>query len=429
MKAWLCVLAGFAVACGGSEGMVPQNDSGANPDSGVSADTGVMPMPDASDDTMMMSGEYGAPSMTYPAFTPWMGQLANNGGSTIANPVVVTITWDADTSRSFFEGFGDGLGMSNYWAPAVGEYGIGMVSSGMANHSHVTTAPPASMSDQQIRAFLAAGFGTTFPTPTNQMIYVVYLPKTTTLLFQNQNACQVGVGGYHNSFAYNNGQVAYAVLPRCGGDDTVTAASSHEIGEAVTDPHPGQPAWVGFEDQYLAFDLWQRNNSENGDACEFFQDSYYKESQPFGYEVQRLWSNKQGPLGHSPCQPYSAPYFNMAPLNLQDITVNLGQGTIKAKGYIAKQGDTIKIPLGFYSDQSTPGAWTVAAAESNPLVNPVTGRLMLSIDPMKTIGVNGEKTYLNVTVTMEGPQKVELLTVISTLSAVKHYLPLLISSQ
>lgn len=71
----------------------------------------------------------------------------------------------------------------------------------------------------------------------------------------------------------------------------------------------------------------------------------------------------------------------------------------------------------------------VTAAESNPLVNPVSGRLNVSIDPMKTIGVNGEKTYLNVTVMMEGPQKVELLTVISTLSSIKHYLPLLISSQ
>ncbi len=415
------VLAAICIGCGGSDAV--QNDAG--PKEAGDPDTGVM-VPDAGDDAPD-AGDYGAPSANYPAFMPWMGQLTKNGGAILTSPVVVTITWDVDTSRSLFEGFGDAIGMSPYWAAAVGEYGVGPVTSGAQNHAHIATAPPAQFTDQTLRQFITANLGTVLPAVTSQTIYVVYLAKTTTLIYGNQDACTAGIGGYHS--AYNNGQIVYAVLPRCSGDDQVTAASSHEIGEAATDPHPGQPGIVGFDDPYLAFEFWQRSNVENADACEFFQDSFYKESQPFGYFVQRMWSNKQGPLGHSPCQPFTTTYFNMAPLNLQDVTVNFGQGNITTKGYKAKQGDTIKIPLGFYSDAATNGPWTLTAAESNPLVNPVTGRLTLSVDSMKPSGVNGEKTYLSVTVTMEGPQKVELLTLISTSPSTKHYLPLLISSQ
>lgn len=423
---------GFSVllwACGGTDGtMVPGNDAGV--DTGDMSDTGMMMMPDASDDAPMEAGMYGQPSNTYPAFMPWMGQLTKNNGAILTSPVVVTITWDGDTSRGTFEGFGDGLGMSSYWAGAVGEYGIGAVTSGMANHGHIATAPPATLNDQGIRTLLTSNFGTAIPTPTAQTIYMIYPSKSTVVYYGNQPACQQGIGGYHSSYNSNNMQVAYGIVTRCGSDNSATAAASHEIGEAATDPHPNQPGYYGFDDPYLAFQLWQRSNLENGDACEFFKDSFYTESQPFAYTVQKLWSNKQGPLGHSPCQPFTETYFNVAPLDMQDITVDFGQqgGMIKTKGYIAKMGDTIKIPIGIYSDAAT-GPITLTVAESNPLVNPVTGRLMVSVDPMKTSGVNGEKTYVNATVTMEGPLKAELLTVITTLNQTKHYYPILIASQ
>jgi len=152
---------------------------------------------------------------------------------------------------------------------------------------------------------------------------------------------------------------------------------------------------------------------------------------PFAFQVQRLWSNKMGPLGHSPCQPFTTPYFNMAPLMLEDIMVDLssegGPANFATKGYTCALNQTIQIPIGFYSDSAT-GPWTVTVAESNPLVDPVTGRLTLSIDPAKTSGVNGEQTNINVTVIAQGPLNAELLTIISTLGTTTHYLPLLIAN-
>lgn len=436
---WILVVGTFAsaalVACGddGASTLIPLPADDGGADTSTSSDGGTTNQ-DASDASVAPPADaaYGAPSSTYPAFTPWMGQLVDNGGPKLTSPIIVTITWDGDTGRNTFEGFGDGIGASSYWSAAVGEYGIGAAVSGAANHVHVSTPPPGQMTDQSIQQFIAANIGGLLPAYTDQTLYVVYLSTSTTLIYGQQNACQAGVGGYHSDFVSNGKDIAYAVLPRCGSDNSVTTASSHEIGEAATDAHPQtKPAIRSFDDPYFAFESWQRNNDENGDACEFFNDSRYIEQQPFQYGVQRLWSNKQGPLGHSPCQPYQGPYFNMAPLALQDITIDLsklgGQGTLKTKGYAAKVGDTIQIEVGFYSDMMTSIPWTVSVAESNPLVNQVTGRLAVSIDPNKTSGVNGEKTFVIVTV-KQAPIGLELLTVISTMNGVKHYLPLIISS-
>ncbi len=319
----------------------------------------------------------------------------------------------------------------SYWSAAVGEYGVGAVTSGTANHVHISTTPPTQWGDTDVRSFITANAGSLLPAPTSQTIYVFYIAPGTTYVLQNQNACN-SIGGYHDAFQSGNNVISYAVLPNCNTDMKTTQYASHEIGEAATDPQPNiQPGLLSFDDPYLAFFFWQRSNLENGDACEFFPDSDYVEQQPFPFQVQRLWSNKQGPLGHSPCQPYTATYFNVAPLDLQDITIDLtsygGPSNQKTKGYAASSGQTIQIPVGIYTDAAS-GPIAVSVAESNPLDNPVTGHLTLSIDPNKTSGVNGEKTFVSATVKSKGSIGVELLTVITQLGNVKHYYPLIIAT-
>jgi hypothetical protein len=430
---WAPVAVGLLLcaACGGS-GDALLGDGGGDAGTSDAPSADVTQLPDAAtDDAPVEAGPYGAPSTTYPAFTPWMAQLTNNGGPVLTSPVIVTVTWDVDTGRSTFEGFGDAIGSSTYWSGAVGEYGVGAATSGAANHVHLSTTPPAQWTDNDVQAFIKTNAGSVLPAPTSQTIYVFYIATGTTFLFGNQNACG-SIGGYHDSVVVGSQPVAYAVLPNCSTDSKTTLYASHEIGEAATDPLPSsQPAYYGFDDPYLAFHEWQRGNDENGDACEFFADSKYTETTPFNYDVQRLWSNKMGPLGHSPCQPYTATYFNVAPLGIQDITVDLspegGPTNFKTKGYVCALNATCQIPVGIYSDGAT-SPIAVSVAESNPLVNPVTGRLTLSIDPQKTSGVNGEITYVNVTVTQKGPINAEMLTVVTTLSGVSHYLPLLIQN-
>ena len=85
--------------------------------------------------------------------------------------------------------------------------------------------------------------------------------------------------GYHN----NVGKVYYAVMPypSCTGClgglqtfDALTATSSHELCEAITDPVPGS----GWYDD---------TNGEIGDICA------WSFKQMLGYTVQLEWSNQQ----------------------------------------------------------------------------------------------------------------------------------------
>jgi hypothetical protein len=410
----LAIVVALAAACGGNDRM-GVSDGDAQSDVGVS-DAGVVDF-----------GSYGAPSSTYPAFTPWMGQLSKNGGPILSAPVIVTITWDGDTGRTTFETFGDELGGSSYWSAAVGEYGVGPATSGTTNHVHVSTPPPTQWGDSDVRTFITQNLGTLLPAPTSQTIYVFYIADSTTFVSGGQNACN-SIAGYHDSFANAGGVISYAVVPSCSSDANTTQYASHEIGEAATDPQPSNALGLsGFEDPYLAFHEWQHGNDENGDACVFFLDSVDMEPAPFAFQVQRLWSNKMGLLGHSPCQPYTATYFNVAPLGITDITVDLtqegGPANFVTKGYPCGAFGC-RIPLGIYSDGPT-APIAVSVVASNP-----ADLTILSIDKNKTSGVNGERTFVNVTVNQnqKGPLKAEMLTIITTLGTTKHYLPLLVGN-
>jgi hypothetical protein len=429
-RAALGVFLSLSMACGGSGIDLGDGGTDAATAQDVQSGDGAQSNDAASDVTQPVdAGPYGQPSSTYPAFTPWMGQLSKNGGPILTAPVIVTITWDVDTGRATFEAFGDQIGGSTYWSAAVGEYGVGATTS---SHVHLSSTPPSQWTDNDVHTFINTNLGGILPAPTSQTIYVFYIANGTTFVFGNQNACN-SIGGYHDSFtSTSNGVISYAILPNCGSDSKTTQFASHEIGEAATDPQPSNsPGLYGFDDPYLAFEEWQRGNIENGDACEFFPDSDYTEQQPFPYSVQRLWSNKMGPLGHSPCQPYTAPYFNVAPLGIGDIVVDLsgsgGPANFTTKGFKCALNATCQIPVGIYSDTQT-GPIAVTVAESNPLVNPITGRLTLSIDPQKTSGVNGEITFVNVTVNQKGPLNAEMLTVITKLGGTSHYLPLLVAN-
>lgn len=441
--------AGGFVACGGS--VNGGGNNGATPDAGdTNADGGtVTPPTDDAGTPDTGPVDHGKPSATYPAFKVDGATLVNNGGDVLKNPVIVTVTWPGDTDAANLEAFGDAIGGTAYWKALVSEYGVGPAVSGAANHFRMTTAAPATLSDSDIDTLVANAAGAPatsgWPAPTDQTIYILYLHPSTSLQMQGSDACQSGIGGYHQSTQVNGKDVAYAVVPRCSFHgslpfDESTSSGSHELAEAVTDPHPGgTPGYAGFDDNHLAYEFWQQFNSENGDACEFFRDSFYKEAAPFAYTVQRQWSNAASLAGHNPCVP-AAPgaYFNVTPLTLDNVAVDLsrfgGSANSMTKGIAIKQGETKTFPVGLFSDAPTSGPWSLRASEGNPVLlqsqggAPKTPRLKVSID--KTSGQNGEIAYVTVTVTAASTTtKSELLTVSSTLDGITHYMPILISSK
>lgn len=119
----------------------------------------------------------------------------------------------------------------------------------------------------------------TFPQPGANVLYFVFLPPGISVTSQGSRSC-TSFCGYHSDI---NGQIFYAVMPfaSCNGClgglqtfDALTATSSHELCEAITDTVPGQ-GW--YDDSH----------GEIGDICA------WKTKKVDGYAVQLEWSNQK----------------------------------------------------------------------------------------------------------------------------------------
>jgi hypothetical protein len=115
----------------------------------------------------------------------------------------------------------------------------------------------SSISDSQIRSYLAGLFSSGAVRPDSGTVFGVYFPSGMKITTQGGSSCS-SFCGYHGHFAYNGQDIKYAVYPytNCRGcslsgkavADMLTIVSSHEIREAVTDPD--LDAWydaVGYE--------------------------------------------------------------------------------------------------------------------------------------------------------------------------------------
>lgn len=467
------VVASAMGACGGGTSNSTAADAGKEAetlepgvDAGAVIDARTGSTTDATAEAEAEAGvDHGAPSATYPAFKPDVGSIQNNMGLVMTDPVIVPITWSADPSQSLFQAFSDTVGATAYWAAAATEYGVKAAVSGAANHVSFTTTAPASISDCDLQSWVttnAGAAGTGWPAATQNTIYAFFLPPGTSLNLGQctgpgsgadagaaNDACTQGVGGYHSQVTVGSVTTSYAVVPSCtfkGSPATAqqqsTESMSHELLEAVTDPHPNDnnPGWIGFDTDHFAYNwFFEFQNTENGDACEVYSDSFFEDKEttpaPFDYFVQRTWSNKPGPLGHDPCVPAPAdPYFNVAVLNLSEVTLSLppqltGMSTTvnqQVKGVHIPVGKSGVIELGFFSDGPTSGPMTISWKQGSPFNPTAATYLDATID--KTSGVNGEKAYVTVTPNAAGKLAGELLWIDVALGGVKHIMPIVISS-
>src|SRR5262249_42285690 len=146
-----------------------------------------------------------------------------------------------------------------------------------------------------------------------------------------QKSCE-SFGGYHDSItldeAHGARDVAYAVVPRCPsfghlhGVDALTAAESHELIEAATDPYPmTNPAFLEPDQAHLSW-LLALGGGEVGDMCAQSPGAFTKFAE-LPYVVKRSWSNTAAMNSHDPCVP--APpdevYFNSVPELGDSVTI------------------------------------------------------------------------------------------------------------
>ena len=193
-------LAFLLVACGGN--VDSGNTAPVGDDAGT--DTGSTPVEEDTGAPAEDAGpilDHGAPSTTYPAFPADLPMLKNQGAGGLTAPSLVTVTFPGDVNATSYETFGDKIGATEYWKAITAEYGVGAAVGG--GHVRETTAWPTTIADFEVDAWINdhatnyAKYG--WPAPTNQTIYVIYVPQATSLTMKGSDACKQGVGGYHTS--------------------------------------------------------------------------------------------------------------------------------------------------------------------------------------------------------------------------------------
>jgi hypothetical protein len=226
-----------------------------------------------------------------PPPAPAPPHLTYNGGPLLTNVQVFTIFWGArwgtspaaETLTGKLHDFFSAIVTSPLLAQ-LGEYGVpGQAIGGgaVAGSTTITAQAPAkSVTDSAIQAALHQWIqAQTVPPPGHNLLYFLYLDPGVISVMGGSKSCQ-SYCGYHS----NDGSTYYAVMPypSCDGClgglaafDALTATSSHELCEAVTDPVPG----TGWYDQA---------HGEIGDICA------WNFKQVAGYTVQREWSNRLG---------------------------------------------------------------------------------------------------------------------------------------
>ena len=233
----------------------------------------------------------------------------------------------------------------------------------------------------------------------------------------------VTFGGYHTE---TPGAIVYALVPRCDQLDSLTAALSHELLEASTDPHVSTaPAFDHVDAENY---IWQVTpGGEVGDMCEYANGGEQRLVE--NYLVQRTWSNRSAAAGHDPCVPVlSTPYVEAA-ADVPDISVNVGNSQVVSTRAIqvpVRMSKVIDIDL--YSD-AVAASWTVQAIDVGAMY---FGHPELSLALDQPSGHNGDKLHLTVARTAMGMQltgdsEIELVTLVNgvtigTLLATRHVL-------
>ena len=319
-------------------------------------------------------------SIDYPAPHPGMPQIPSNGGVVLHAPAIVTVTFPGDRYAAQLGAFGDQVGSLDWWSTVHAGYGVGPATG--AGHVAIADAPPAALTDVDVEAWLAARIGDgTLPAPTDQTIYTLYYPQSTTITFSNPQdggaaSCQVFLG-YHSTINVTYGgssiPIAYAVINRCADDlDQLTVTASHEFTEASTDPHPTDDASCGYVT--LTDNAWTELGGENADMC-----AGVSSVTEAGWALTRVWNNLSAAAGDQPCQPApdtgGLPYYNAG---------------IVDERLVVHRGASASTEVDCYSFGSLPSAMSLSAAI------PAQDPIRIAFD--KKTCTNGDKVTMTVSV-------------------------------
>lgn len=236
------------------------------------------------------------------------------GGGVLDHPVVSNVyvgdyfktaqgQKDVQHNDAFTKDFVQNKDYNSIWH----QYGV---STGTTEQSHVLGgkfSATAVITQKQVESMLqkALADGTVEPGP--QSLFNFVLPPGATLKMDDGSSSKQGLGGFHSSIHTPDGkEVFYSAIAYSKGnngidfthgnaEDNVSITESHEISEAVTDPHVqdaidhndnGELGWMDMKNGEVG-DI-EVNDAPPGTPLSSMYDRMD------GYAVQKMWSQKDG---------------------------------------------------------------------------------------------------------------------------------------
>ncbi len=369
------------------------------------------------------------------------------------NPKVVNVSFAGDPLEADIDAFALAMPMTTYWGDRTKEYLVAPITT--AGRIHDPTVWPATVDNAQIQSWLVAQLeggggagdagagdagagdagagdagagdaeaGGGWPAGDASTLVVLYFPPGVAITDASLGTSCTGFHGFHDNVTLGNGtEVAYAIVPRCAsfpedpsatGINYISAITSHEVIEALTDPFVENSRLNGLgyfetDSDHLAFSML--GLSEVGDMCAVIGGAFYTPPD-FPYLVQRIWSNTAATAGQDPCLPAPSGevYFMSAPLLTDVVNYSMQGFGGTTKGVYVPVGQTKTIPIQLWSDGPTSGPWTVIVKEAGG------PHLTLSLD--RSSGQNGDTLNLTIQVNSQNPSYgAEPFVVESTLGA------------
>lgn len=289
--------------------------------------------------------------------------IPDQGGTRIASPQVVVVTYADDPNAADDEAYVAWM-MHSEWLTTVGrEWGVS--GGAVVADLRLAQTAPTTITNRDLEQFLGRSIADhSLPQPATGLadaVYIVFFPESTTITLeldgQVSTSC-LEFGGYHETFTAGSQTVAYAAIPTCASGspglttlETVQVATSHELIEAATDAHPlAMPAFQMGPDTTSG---WVVLGGEVADLC---LDADWRDAT---HIATRVWSNSRAALGQDPCIPTDTtrPYYN----------VSTSPDEIRS----VSPGETVTFPIVGWSTTPVP-SWTVNAYAGLGTLTPST---------------------------------------------------------
>jgi len=176
--------------------------------------------------------------------------LAYHGGALIQNVRLITVYWGsawvADPVRAALDEFANFF-VSSPLLDQLAEYNVPGQAIGHGTHAQTfldTSDPPQTLADTDIQAYLQRQIAQgRLESPDANTVYAVFLPSGVTVVLEGQASCQQFCG-YHSATPDNSLVYIVDTYDDCFGcqfaSDTLASSTvvfSHELCEAITDPH------------------------------------------------------------------------------------------------------------------------------------------------------------------------------------------------